>query len=57
MSRAICTAVTLRTLPGQEQAYRDWLAGSMAPGLSASKCTTTRGPAIITVFARMPARS
>ena len=27
---AVCTAVTLRVQPGQEQAYRDWLAGSMA---------------------------
>lgn len=27
---AVCTAVTLRVRAGQEQAYRDWLAGSMA---------------------------
>jgi hypothetical protein len=26
---AVCTAVTLRVRPGQEQAYREWLAGSM----------------------------
>ena len=30
MSAALCTAVTLRVRAGQEQAYREWLAGSMS---------------------------